>query len=139
VGTFEFQPPGKLTPRPWVRPGVRFGKPLEFSRYYGLENDRLVLRAVTDEIMYEIMKLAGQEYVDSYAQRSKTGRPLALRHRRHAAEPPSAANGSAVRDETGSGITGRDETGSGLVAADEPDNGHAAVEPTGTVADASHE
>jgi len=29
-----------------------------------------VLRAVTDEIMYELMKLSGQEYVDQYAQRS---------------------------------------------------------------------
>ena len=71
VGTFEFQPPGKVAPRPWVRPGVRFGKPLDFSRYYGLHEDRIVLRAVTDEIMYELMKLAGQEYVDEYAQRSK--------------------------------------------------------------------
>jgi 1-acyl-sn-glycerol-3-phosphate acyltransferase len=152
VGTFEFQPPGKLTPRPWVRPGVRFGKPLDFSRYYGLESDRLVLRAVTDEIMYEIMKLAGQEYVDSYAQRSKTGRPLVLRPRRHAAEPArtagAASNGSAAidetgsgtasRDETGSGIAGREETGDGLVAGDEPGN-DAATEPTGTVADTSHE
>ncbi len=71
VGTFEFQPPGKIAPRPWVRPGVRFGKPLDFSRYYGLHEDRIVLRAITDEIMYELMKLAGQEYVDEYAQRSK--------------------------------------------------------------------
>src|SRR5271166_5885459 len=50
VGGFEFQPPGKLAPRLTVRPGVRFGKPLDFSRYYGLEQDRLVLRAITDEI-----------------------------------------------------------------------------------------
>ncbi len=71
VGTFEFQPPGKIAPRLWVRPGVRFGLPLDFSRYYGLEEDRIVLRAITDEIMYELMKLAGQEYVDEYAQRGK--------------------------------------------------------------------
>src|ERR1700683_3568697 len=35
VGGFEFQPPGKLAPRMPIRPGVRFGKPLDFSRYYG--------------------------------------------------------------------------------------------------------
>jgi 1-acyl-sn-glycerol-3-phosphate acyltransferase len=74
VGTFEFQPPGKIAPRPWVRPGVRFGKPLDFSRYYGLHEDRIVLRAITDEIMYELMKLADQEYVDEYAQRTKLRR-----------------------------------------------------------------
>ena len=71
VGTFEFQPPGKIRPRLSVRPGVRFGKPLDFSRYYGLEADPLVLRAVTDEIMYALMSLSGQEYVDVYASSAK--------------------------------------------------------------------
>jgi 1-acyl-sn-glycerol-3-phosphate acyltransferase len=80
IGGFEFQPPGKLAPRLTIRPGVRFGKPLDFSRYYGLETDRLVLRAVTDEIMYELMKLSSQEYVDQYAQRAKGGLAHALRH-----------------------------------------------------------
>jgi 1-acyl-sn-glycerol-3-phosphate acyltransferase len=72
IGGFEFQPPGRITPRLAVRPGARFGRPLDFRRYYGMENDRIVLRAVTDEIIYEIMKLSGQEYVDEYAQRHKT-------------------------------------------------------------------
>ena len=45
IGGFEFQPPGKLAPRLTIRPGVRFGKPLDFSRYYGLEQDRIVLRS----------------------------------------------------------------------------------------------
>jgi 1-acyl-sn-glycerol-3-phosphate acyltransferase len=71
IGTFEFQPPGRLLPRLSIRPGVRFGKPLDFSRYAGLEADRLVLRAVTDEIMYAVMNLSGQEYVDEDAQRAK--------------------------------------------------------------------
>jgi 1-acyl-sn-glycerol-3-phosphate acyltransferase len=123
IGTFEFQPPGRLTPRPWVRPGVRFGKPLDFSRYYGLETDRIVLRAVTDEIMYEIMKLAGQEYVDTYAQRSKNRRQLALSKRRHgnglAGGSPSAAgaNGAA------GGENGTDGT-DGLVADETADTAH---------------
>src|SRR5713226_8390910 len=55
IGGFEFQPPGRITPRLTVRPGVRFGQPLDFSRYYGLEADKLVLRAVTHAIIYEIM------------------------------------------------------------------------------------
>src|SRR5262249_46038985 len=71
IGGFEFQPPGKITPRLRIRPGVRFGRPLDFSRYYGLEHDRVVLRAVTDEIMYELMRISGQEYVDQYAPRGK--------------------------------------------------------------------
>ncbi len=58
---------------------VRFGKPLDFSRYEGLENDRYILRSITDEIMYEIMRLSGQEYVDMYAsvakEEAEEGRP----------------------------------------------------------------
>jgi 1-acyl-sn-glycerol-3-phosphate acyltransferase len=45
---------------------VRFGEPLDFSRYAGLAGDRFVERSITDEIMYEIMELSGQEYVDVY-------------------------------------------------------------------------
>ncbi|MDQ3940563.1 MAG: 1-acyl-sn-glycerol-3-phosphate acyltransferase [Actinomycetota bacterium] len=51
---------------------VRFGKPLDFSRYAGQERDRFVLRSVTDEIQYEIMQLSGQQYVNEYASRTAT-------------------------------------------------------------------
>lgn len=66
IGTAEMQPVGRVIPK-LMRPGIRFGEPLDFSRYYGLENDRHVLRSVTDEIMYALMGLSGQEYVDVYA------------------------------------------------------------------------
>jgi 1-acyl-sn-glycerol-3-phosphate acyltransferase len=49
-----------------TRVRVRFGKPLDFSRYDGLSGDRFIERSITDEIMYEIMELSGQEYVDVY-------------------------------------------------------------------------
>lgn len=70
IDTEKMQPPGRLIPR-IMRPGLRFGKPLDFSRYEGMEEDRYVLRSVTDEIMYALMDLSGQEYVDTYAQRAK--------------------------------------------------------------------
>lgn len=66
VGTDKAQPIGRRIPKV-VRIGVRIGKPLDFSRYEGMEGDRLVLRSITDEIMYELMQLSGQEYVDVYA------------------------------------------------------------------------
>ena len=70
IGTYEIQPPGRV--RPSIRRvGVRFGDPLDFSRYEGLESDRFVMRSVTDEIMYALMELSGQEYVDMYATRAK--------------------------------------------------------------------
>ncbi|MEU1011325.1 lysophospholipid acyltransferase family protein [Streptomyces sp. NPDC088810] len=66
IGTFEAQPPGKIVPR--IRPvTIRFGEPLDFSRYAGMEHEKTVLRAVTDEIVYAILALSGQEYVDEYA------------------------------------------------------------------------
>ena len=70
VGTDIVAPPGKIYGR-YAHPGVRFGKPLDFSRYEGMEDDRFVLRSITDEIMYEIMELSGQEYVDVYASKAK--------------------------------------------------------------------
>jgi 1-acyl-sn-glycerol-3-phosphate acyltransferase len=54
-----------------TRVQVRFGKPLDFSRYEGLSGDRFVERSITDEIMYEIMTLSGQEYVDVYGAQVK--------------------------------------------------------------------
>jgi 1-acyl-sn-glycerol-3-phosphate acyltransferase len=36
-----------------------------------MEDDRFVLRSMTDEIMYELMQLSGQEYVDIYANKAK--------------------------------------------------------------------
>ena len=70
INTYEIQPPGKVRPS-IQRVGVRIGRPLDFGRYEGLENDRFVLRSVTDEVMYELMSLSGQEYVDMYATRAK--------------------------------------------------------------------
>ncbi|KIZ16734.1 lysophospholipid acyltransferase family protein [Streptomyces natalensis] len=70
IGTFEAQPTGRRLPRA-IRITIRFGAPLDFSRYAGLADERAVVRAVTDEIMYAIMRLSGQEYVDLYAGEAK--------------------------------------------------------------------
>ncbi|HEU5265522.1 MAG TPA: hypothetical protein VFU35_02435, partial [Jatrophihabitans sp.] len=65
------QPQGRVVPKLRPRPGVRFGKPLDFSRYEGMAGDRFVERSMTDEIMYELLQLSGQEYVDQYAAKVK--------------------------------------------------------------------
>ncbi len=66
IDTEKAMPIGSKLPK-MRRVGVVFGKPLDFSRFAGLESDRYVLRSVTDEIMYELQRLSGQEYVDVYA------------------------------------------------------------------------
>ncbi|MPQ97672.1 1-acyl-sn-glycerol-3-phosphate acyltransferase [Modestobacter sp. I12A-02628] len=70
VHTEKVQPLGKRLPR-IHKVEVRIGKPLDFSRYAGLSGDRFVERSITDEIMYEIMTLSGQEYVDLYGAKVK--------------------------------------------------------------------
>ena len=66
IGTHDAQPIGQRIPSR-ENIGMVIGEPLDFSRYRGLDRDRYVLRAITDEIMYNIMLLSGQEYVDMYA------------------------------------------------------------------------
>ena len=73
IDTEKVQPIGRKLPR-IRRIGVVVGEPLDFSRFSGMEGDRLVLRAVTDEIIYELMKLSGQEYIDVYASTLKEKR-----------------------------------------------------------------
>ncbi|GGS72845.1 MULTISPECIES: lysophospholipid acyltransferase family protein [Streptomyces] len=70
IGTDKLQPGGRGLPRPG-RVTVRFGEAMEFSRYEGMDRDRYVLRAVTDSVMAEVMRLSGQEYVDMYATKAK--------------------------------------------------------------------
>lgn len=97
IGTEKVQPIGKRLPN-IRRIGVIFGQPLDFSRYYGMEDDRLIQRAITDEIMYELMRISGQEYVDDYAAvvkqqlAGKGPEPLP------AAEPPEEPESDAGAD-----------------------------------------
>jgi 1-acyl-sn-glycerol-3-phosphate acyltransferase len=70
IGTDRANPIGSRMWKPYpIR--IRIGKPLDFSRYDGLVGDRFVERSITDEIMYALMELSGQEYVDVYATKVK--------------------------------------------------------------------
>src|SRR5271157_607135 len=66
IGTNVVNPPGSKMWR-FGRVTVRFGEPMDFSRFEGLAGNRFIERAVTDEVIYELMGLSGQEYVDIYA------------------------------------------------------------------------
>lgn len=73
IGTDVVNPPGSRMWR-FGRVTVRFGKPMDFSRFDGMAGNRFIERAVIDEVMYELMKLSGQEYVDIYASSVKEPR-----------------------------------------------------------------
>jgi 1-acyl-sn-glycerol-3-phosphate acyltransferase len=70
IDTEKVMPIGTKIPKV-RRIGIVIGKPLDFSRFAGLESDRFILRSITDEIMYELNRLSGQEYEDIYASSAK--------------------------------------------------------------------
>lgn len=74
IDTEKVMPIGSKWPK-LRRIGIIFGEPMDFSRFEGMEGDRFILRAVTDEIMYELAGLSEQEYVDVYASSVKEKRP----------------------------------------------------------------
>jgi 1-acyl-sn-glycerol-3-phosphate acyltransferase len=73
IGTEKVMKTGTKIPR-LHRVGIVFGEPLDFSRFEGMEGDRFILRSITDEIMYELNALSGQQYSDVYATSVKEKR-----------------------------------------------------------------
>lgn len=74
-GTVEVQPPDAKVPNVFRKVRIRFGRPIDVTRYLDRIDDRLVLRQITDEVMYEIRHLSGQQYVDSYATKTSETLP----------------------------------------------------------------
>jgi len=78
IGTERVMPIGQRLPKV-MRVGMIVGEPLDFSRFHGMEGDRFILRSITDEIMYELNRLSGQEYADVYASSVKEKRAAPAR------------------------------------------------------------
>jgi 1-acyl-sn-glycerol-3-phosphate acyltransferase len=98
VGTNVAQPIGRKIPK-IMRIGTVLGEPLDFSRFAGMEDDRFILRSVTDEIMYALMSLSGQEYVDMYAATMKARIAAGLAEAgKEQAVGPAAPGGRPVPD-----------------------------------------
>ncbi|MFE2356382.1 lysophospholipid acyltransferase family protein [Streptomyces parvulus] len=125
IDTEKIQPPGQVMPK-LMRPGIRIGRPLDFTRYQGMEHDRFVLRAVTDEVMYEIMKLSGQEYVDVYATAMKRQLADAAKAEKEAGKAAKAALAQSEKAEKAE----KDEKAEKTDRADEPEKAQRG--PTGS-------
>ena len=76
IGTDEINPIGKKLPRLFRTVSIRFGTPIAADRYAGREQDRLVLRQLTDEVMFELQQLSGYEYADTYATKKAEDVPV---------------------------------------------------------------
>jgi 1-acyl-sn-glycerol-3-phosphate acyltransferase len=76
IGTDEINPIGKRFPRLFRAVGIKFGPSIPVDRYAGREHDKLVLRQITDEVMFELRQLSGYEYVDTYATKKAEDVPV---------------------------------------------------------------
>jgi len=98
-GTRDIQPPDAVFPRLFTSCSVHFGQPLDVARYRSRPDDHLALRQITDEVMYEIRQLSGQEYVDAYATKKAEGLPTEtakIGHGGNGSEPSPVAAASAA-------------------------------------------
>lgn len=77
IGSDLIQPADASRPKLFRKVRIRFGHPISVEKYMDRAEDRLVLRQVTDEVMYEIRNLSGQEYVNTYATRTVEPEPIA--------------------------------------------------------------
>lgn len=71
INTYWIHPTGKVLPRLGRRVGVRFGSPIDTTRFEGQSGDVAVLRQLTDEITDALRNLGEQQYVDIYATKAK--------------------------------------------------------------------
>lgn len=87
-GSRQVMPPDATVPRIFRPVSIRVGRPISVARYADRASDRMVLREITDELMFEIRSLSGQEYVDRYATRSDEA--LVVAHTAKVAGRPAA-------------------------------------------------
>jgi 1-acyl-sn-glycerol-3-phosphate acyltransferase len=96
IGTRQAQPIGRAVPRLFMPITIRISPPLPFERFHHRPSDPLLLRQMTDEIMWQIAELSGQEYVNRYASRKDAVETAAVD--RAGMEARSGANGSGAAD-----------------------------------------
>ncbi len=72
VGTSDIQPPDSPLPRLGGTVKISVGRPIDMAHYASRVNDPMLLREITDELMFEIRELTGQEYRNTYATKKRT-------------------------------------------------------------------
>jgi 1-acyl-sn-glycerol-3-phosphate acyltransferase len=77
VGTREIQPPDAKMPHIRKHCTITIGRPINVERYHGRADDHRLLRQITDELMFEIRELTGQEYRNVYAGKTAETEPTA--------------------------------------------------------------
>ncbi len=138
-GAREVMPPDARFPRLRLPVTITFGTPIDVTRYQDRANDRMVLRQIMDEVMYEIRELSGQEYVNEYAGSKKPAAAATIDLRTPVKPTEAEVEAQAVPTEptpvgAGSGPTVRNGNGNGN--GTKGPNGHGATETGGEAAGA---
>ncbi|WP_151524098.1 1-acyl-sn-glycerol-3-phosphate acyltransferase [Serinicoccus kebangsaanensis] len=103
IDTDKAQPTGQKIPNV-VQVGVRIGRPMHFPEHAGRSEDHVVLRQITDEVMAELQRLSGQQYVDEYAATVKER--IAARARAGVEQARSGIEQAAEKAKDGLGQAG---------------------------------
>ena len=93
TGTREIQPPDTFMPKLGLSCSLKFGAPVNVDRYADRPDDHMAWREITDEVMFEIRELSGQEYRNTYASK----KPETL-HAATAVVPEQDASGANTPD-----------------------------------------
>lgn len=99
IGAREVQPPEARFPRLFREVLIRFGEPIDVCRYADRANDPLVLRQITDEVMFEIRNLTGQRYIDTYATKRHDALPAEPARIGQPAEPVTQPEPASAAEE----------------------------------------
>jgi len=78
IGTREIQPPDAKVPKLRGDCSIKIGRPINVERYRHRADDHMVLREITDELMYEIRDLTGQDYMNVYAGKTADTEPTVV-------------------------------------------------------------
>ena len=78
VGTRQIQPPEARMPKVRMDCTIKIGRPINITRYRTRADDHMVLRQITDELMYEIRELTGQDYRNVYSGKKAETEPTVV-------------------------------------------------------------
>jgi 1-acyl-sn-glycerol-3-phosphate acyltransferase len=78
IGTREIQPPDAKVPKLRRSCAIKIGRPINVERYRDHGDTHMVLRQITDELMFEIRELTGQDYSDRYAGKTAETEPTTV-------------------------------------------------------------
>jgi 1-acyl-sn-glycerol-3-phosphate acyltransferase len=77
-GTADIMPPDAKLPKLRKECWIEIGRPVHPKRYRSRANERMALRQMIDEVMFEIAQMTGQTYKDVYATKPAKPAPEVL-------------------------------------------------------------